>query len=265
MHHLHLGSATVDPATGFTVRSSELLFVVAQPTRLFFVDVRAHDSFANEELVRVVHDEWPHLMAGHALVGLSGGDAVTAKSRTLLRKKGVQVFLEMPDGTIYGPPGDGFTLSGLSVTVLATADRIWDDVAGLRTAVLANAAAFTDHVPDGTTLTLRLEPLFDDFRIARWILRDDAGNRGFVVGDEESSSALRSDSAPPTPRPRSMEDVASSIDARSKGCCSGWTSTMRGSGTRSSRASCSTSRCVFGARTRSSSTPPVVAAPSRPL
>ena len=75
MHHFHLASAV--EADSFVKRSDHLLFAIVAPLDAYFVDVRRHPprggiEWASQELLRIVHANWPELIEATVLHGIRG-------------------------------------------------------------------------------------------------------------------------------------------------------------------------------------------------
>ena len=75
MHHFHLGSET--DKDGFIKRSGHLLFAIVAPLDAYFVDVRPHPpprgvEWVSQELLRIVHSNWPKLIEANVLQGVRG-------------------------------------------------------------------------------------------------------------------------------------------------------------------------------------------------
>ena len=111
IHHLHLGTA-IGP-DGFVSRTADLLFVYFEYTNAYLIEIRGHSDFACQELLQIVHENWPNLLTKYRMNGtvvprLSGADIKK------LRNAGVQPLISMSDGTTYAPPGGGITTAGTS-------------------------------------------------------------------------------------------------------------------------------------------------------
>ena len=75
IHHFHLSDER--DADGFVKRSDYLLFAVVKPADVFFVDVRRHPvrgsaAWASQELLRIVHSNWPQLTEPLVVRGFNG-------------------------------------------------------------------------------------------------------------------------------------------------------------------------------------------------
>jgi hypothetical protein len=124
IHHMHLSNKV--QANGFVERDGPLLFVMVHPETMFLVDLRDHDSFADDELLQIVHDNWPDAIADFRAPGAVPGSLSPQLSPTSRRKarKRLTVGWQAADGTIYLPPGGGTTTSGLSPEVVDAADDL---------------------------------------------------------------------------------------------------------------------------------------------
>jgi hypothetical protein len=152
IHHLHVGE-TLD-GDGFVVRDGPLLYVVARPDAMYFVDLLGHGiaSFANDALLQIVHDNWADLIAPFrapsTIVGLLS-PALTPEDRTKARKRLV-VPIQLADGTIYFPPGGGASTAGLSPQVVSAADHLRDKARAADEWVRSNAEAIRDRIFEAT-------------------------------------------------------------------------------------------------------------------
>ena len=76
MHHFHL-CRRLDPSVGFVERSDYLLFAIIADDAAYFVDVRKHHDpkglgWVRQDLLRIVHSNWPALIERHELRGVTG-------------------------------------------------------------------------------------------------------------------------------------------------------------------------------------------------
>lgn len=127
IHHLHL-STTQDPTNPFfTQRSDKLLFVTLNDSSVYFIDVRDHDEdyvFAQKALLKVIHDNWPEVVAPYRLKGLDiEQDISNPEDIHKLRKAGVTIIYKVGDA-IYAPAGGGITTAATSVKVTTESDKL---------------------------------------------------------------------------------------------------------------------------------------------
>lgn len=128
INHLHLGLPGAGPPP-FVGRTGTLLYVYVAEETLYFVDVRSHESFDDQVLIEIVHNNWPHLLAKSRAVDVPGGHPLSREQRARLRGKvrgrrrgAVNALTQMADGTVYFPHGGGYVMKGLSLAVRVDAD-----------------------------------------------------------------------------------------------------------------------------------------------
>ena len=105
MHHFHLGRET--GKDGFVKRSKHLLFAIVAPTDAYFVDVRPHPpkdgiGWVSQELLEIVHSNWPELIEEKVLHGVSG-DQLTDEEMQELRRKNTNYAMNI-GGKAIAPP-----------------------------------------------------------------------------------------------------------------------------------------------------------------
>ena len=123
MHHFHLGGETDN--SGFMKRSGHLLFAIVAPLDAYFVDVRPHPlprgvEWVSQELLRIVHSNWPELIEANVLQGVRGSDLTDGEMHEL-RRKNINYTMNIGGEAIApllgGMAGDG---SSVLCTVLAS-------------------------------------------------------------------------------------------------------------------------------------------------
>lgn len=112
IHHLHLGTAI--ESDGFVSRTADLLYVYFESSDAYLIEIRGHSDFACQELLQIVHENWPQLIAKYRMNGRVVQQLSDADIKKL-RSGGVQPLISMNDGTVYAPPGGGITTAGTSV------------------------------------------------------------------------------------------------------------------------------------------------------
>lgn len=128
MHHLHLCSET--RADGFVKRSDHLLFAIVAPEDAYFVDVRPHPpprsiEWSSQELLRIVHANWPELIEANVLHGILGTEVMDGEIHEL-RQKNVNSAVQI-DGKTIAPPGGGMAGDGSSMLCTLFASRLlWE-------------------------------------------------------------------------------------------------------------------------------------------
>ena len=116
MHHFHLGSET--DKDGFVKRSGHLLFAIVAPLDAYFVDVRPHPppggvEWVSQELLRIVHSNWPELIEANVLHGVDGSELTDGEMHEL-RRKNVNYAMDI-DGKAIAPLLGGLAGDGSSV------------------------------------------------------------------------------------------------------------------------------------------------------
>ena len=116
MHHFHL-CRRLDHSGRFVERSDYLLFAIIADDAAYFVDIRKHHDpqglgWVRQDLVRIVHSNWPALVESHELHGVTG-DRLTDEKKRLLRKRNLNHVSEFA-GKAIGPIGWGVMADGSS-------------------------------------------------------------------------------------------------------------------------------------------------------
>jgi hypothetical protein len=116
IHHLHVGPQHAP-------HGRELLYVYVTNEMAHLIDWQEHgvESFANQALMQILHDNWPNAIEHEKPVGVVPGSLTPSDlmpaERQRLREK-FTLCTQTTDGTIYLPLGGGTTLAGGSTRVL---------------------------------------------------------------------------------------------------------------------------------------------------
>ena len=129
MHHFHLGCDT--NKDGFVERSDHLLFAIVAPMDTYFVDVRPHPprrgiGWVSQDLLRIVHSNWPKLIEKSVLHGVSGVD-VTDEKMQELRRMNCSYVMNI-DGKATAPLLGGMAGDGSSVLCTLWASRLMNEL-----------------------------------------------------------------------------------------------------------------------------------------
>lgn len=122
IYHLHLGT-TMDK-DGFITRTGPVLFVRFDTHHAYLIDVMEHGNWANQKLIRIIHQNWPESIERfrmHEATGLN--NSVTDKDIKAYRSSHSYSLVEPEPGVVYAPPGMGLTSSGIGVEVVRASDR----------------------------------------------------------------------------------------------------------------------------------------------
>ena len=125
MHHFHLGRET--GKDGFMKRSKHHLFAIVDHTDAYFVDVSPHPTrdgigWVSQELLRIVHSNWPNLIEANVIHGVSGNE-LTDEEMQELRRKNVNYAMNI-DGKAIAPLLGGMARDGSSVLCTFSASRL---------------------------------------------------------------------------------------------------------------------------------------------
>ena len=124
IHHLHIGEKL--GRDGFIERGGPLLFVFVVQATAYLIDLLDHGSFEDEELIEILHGNWPRVMASWLAPGVVPGSLspkFTSAQRKMMRGK-FTIATETRDGTIYVAPGGGIMTSGHSSEAVRQAHRV---------------------------------------------------------------------------------------------------------------------------------------------
>ena len=114
IHHFHLGQV-LDPEV-FVARTGPLLFAYVTDTDFYSIQVLDHSSFTNQELMRILHRNWPELIESKRLKGILGlTQTLSDEDVKTLRSAGVQTPMQVESGVVYAPLGGGYSTAGTSI------------------------------------------------------------------------------------------------------------------------------------------------------
>ena len=127
MHHLHLSCE--DDGDGFVKRSDWLLFAIVADRDVFFVDVRKHKDperqgfeWVRQDLLDIVHNNWPELTESRLLHGVTGSKVSNAE-KLAIRRKNANLVHEV-EGRAIAPLGFGTASDGHSSLCMFLALRL---------------------------------------------------------------------------------------------------------------------------------------------
>lgn len=116
IHHFHLGTEL--RSDGFVNRTDEVAFAILEPgeQNLYLLDVETHEvGFAKQELLHIVESNWPHLLDPVTIQALGVSQAFSNEDISRLRRAGVTVLIETPEGRVLAPLGGGLTMAKTSL------------------------------------------------------------------------------------------------------------------------------------------------------
>ncbi|WP_152965313.1 hypothetical protein [Cobetia sp. UCD-24C] len=122
IHHLHLGKTI--GRDGFVEHGNPLLFCRFDDENAYFINVLTHGAWAEQDMIRVLHKNWPDSIKQFQINGLIRlTQPITDSDIKTFRQKKINTFVEVEDGAIYGAIGGGFASSGISIDVVRQADQ----------------------------------------------------------------------------------------------------------------------------------------------
>jgi hypothetical protein len=116
IHHFHLGNVFKD--SSFMTRTDDLLMARISESAFYAIMIGTHESWSDDQLVEILHQNWPELIADRKLSDSRRIEMVTTPAeREKLRKAGVFAPVMTRDATVYGLLGGGYTISRRSLKV----------------------------------------------------------------------------------------------------------------------------------------------------
>lgn len=94
----------------------------------------------------IVNENWPELLSIYKMEGVKPETSFDEKDITLLRKSGVNTFLELSAGNSYLPMGGGITSAGTRVMAMRSYVEMVRSLNDIETNIKANAKYFVGHV-----------------------------------------------------------------------------------------------------------------------
>lgn len=136
IHHLHLGTE-MDP-DGFINRTDigrPLLYCHFAGDYAYFIDILPHGSWTSQKLITTMHDNWPELLSSFRINGVTKTRLSDEEIKELRRKK-INYFIDMDDGTTYSPPGGGNTSAGTNILDVMRANHDLDWVSRMQQKII---------------------------------------------------------------------------------------------------------------------------------
>lgn len=118
IYHLHLGENLETNGSGFIQRTGPVLFVRIDKEKALLINVLPHGSWTKQQMVKVIHDNWPESIETYLMKDVIGLSHVpTDDDIKKMRKFGVNSAIEIEPGVIYAPIGGGLTTARTSIEV----------------------------------------------------------------------------------------------------------------------------------------------------
>lgn len=163
LHHFHLSHEIQSngKGKGFVKRTGPILIALVRNDAFYAIDVRQHGRegdpylWVNEELLEVIHKNWPDVLKLHRVKGcVSLQEKLTKEERYNLRKRCANTFISMSDGAIYMGPGGGLTAANTATNITREGDIKREFVHSLLNAVVQVIA---EKQPQITEQPIRLQ------------------------------------------------------------------------------------------------------------
>lgn len=124
IHHFHLGMTVEE--SGFVSNYGALLYARVTGTHFYILDTLDHNSFSKKILVEILHSNWPDSISQFVIPGAIGLEKNPSDDEIKdLRQGGVDLFVQVADGTVYCPIGGGYTMLGVGVDVAIGCNEWW--------------------------------------------------------------------------------------------------------------------------------------------
>jgi hypothetical protein len=140
--------------------SDQLLFCMITEDDVFMIQVLPHDAdflWVNTQLVQVLHDNWPELIARAKHTGLRPEDFSAAK-RQSLRGYNANFPITVADRTVYLPLAGGTMASGDSQEDQVNCDKIFHELKFWQDTIAMNVLAIRSalNMADSKKLIVRM-------------------------------------------------------------------------------------------------------------
>jgi hypothetical protein len=130
IYHFHLSTklARRGNRKGLIKGTDELLFAIADPENamMYLIDIHSHETgFTNQDLLRVLEENWPELLDRHALQRVTPSyENLSDEEVELLRSGGINVAYGTPGGRTVAAMGGGITTAKTNMQDVRTADYL---------------------------------------------------------------------------------------------------------------------------------------------
>lgn len=121
IYHLHLGENLETNGSGFIQRTGPVLFVRIDKEKALFITVLPHGSWTKQQMVKVIHNNWPESIEAYLMKDVIGLSHVpTDDDIKTMRKLGINSAIEIEPGIVYAPIGGGLTTARTSIRISMT-------------------------------------------------------------------------------------------------------------------------------------------------
>ncbi len=147
IHHFHLGQNP--DKSGFIERTGPLLFAHVTVDSVFCLGVYPHGSWTQQDLIRVIHENWPDVISAKKINGIIGlSHTPTDDEIAQLRQAGVQTMVQVAPGVVYAPLGGGYSTAGTSVESTMRVNWYMRLLRNLEDHIKANTEKFTARITE---------------------------------------------------------------------------------------------------------------------
>lgn len=124
LHHFHLGCGfeVKGKSAGFIKRTGPVMLAYLTETHAYVLSIKKHGKngdpyiWVDDDVIECIHTHWPHVLEPFKAPGITlSGEKLSREDRKVYRRKAVNSFFEMKDGTVYTAPGGGITGAHTSV------------------------------------------------------------------------------------------------------------------------------------------------------
>ena len=110
-----------------SVKSSDYeIFAYVTDDAIYMIQVynhQAEDLYSNQDMIRIIHDNWPELIEKNHVKGVLGlEEKIDNHTYGLFRKGGVSTFVELGENEVYGLIGGGYASNGFSNEAVRNAE-----------------------------------------------------------------------------------------------------------------------------------------------
>lgn len=123
IHHFHPETRRHPRNKRLVKRTDSLLFARVKDEVLYCISVFDHQSFAWQQMLGILHRDWPESIARFRANGITG-ETLTDSNIHTLRRSNCNTILAVEDGTAYFSPGGGCSFSGTGIMVMRECARV---------------------------------------------------------------------------------------------------------------------------------------------
>jgi hypothetical protein len=143
IYHLHLGEMN---SSGVVSRTGPILFAKFEDENAYLIGVYSHGDWYKQEIIGIVHRNWPVIMKEYRLLGIEGlGQKYSDEEYAKIREVAVTP-IEPEPGYVYAPMGGGFTTVGSSLKLILRCHAIFNDLKTKEYIIKQNREGIADQI-----------------------------------------------------------------------------------------------------------------------